>query len=163
MVAHPMELTMAQIIGFSLGGAAKNGINISLKNANRAFIYCFVGKGADATQTTFTLAQSSGNAGSATGTGEKALSDNVPIYTSDGFQAAATLTSQTAAKAYQCAVTQSVTQLVVFDIVPQNCMDVASGFDCIVVNATDPAAANCIGAFAIIEPRYSPLPSPYSD
>ena len=163
MVAHPMELTMAQIIGFSLGGAVKNGINISLKNANRAYIYCFVGKGADATQTTFTLAQSSGNAGSATGTGEKAMTGNVPIYTSDGFQAAGTLTSQTAAKAFQCAVTQSVTQLVVFDISPAACMDVAGGFDCITVNTTDPAAANCVGAFAIIEPRFSPLPSPFTD
>jgi hypothetical protein len=160
---HPLDLNVAQIIGFSLGGGAKSGINISLKNAHRALIYCFVGKGADATQTTFTLAQSSGNAGSASGTGEKAMTGNVPIYTSDGFQASTALTAQTAAKTFQCAVTQSVTQLVIFDISPAACMDVAGGFDCIVVNATDPAAANCVGAFAIIEPRFAPMPTPFSD
>ena len=160
---HPLDKTVVQVIGFALGGAGLNGINISLKNAHRALIYCFVGKGADATQTTFTLAQSSGGAGSATGTGEKALTNVVPIYTSDGFQASTALTTQTAAKAFQCAITQSVTQLVVFDIIPASCMDLANGFDCIVVNASDPAAANCAGAFAIIEPRFAPLTDPYTD
>lgn len=160
---HPMNLGLAEIIATTPGGAGKNGINLSLKNANKAFIYCINRKGADATQCTWTLQQSSGNAGSATGTGEKALTNEVPIYFSDSISASNVLTATTAAKAYQQAVTQSVTQVVVFEINPAACMDLAGGFDCIVVNASDPAAANYITAFALIEPRYAPMPTPFAD
>lgn len=160
---HPSFLNMAQIIPMGVGGGVKNGINISLKNANRAYIYCLVQKGADATQTTFTLAQSSGNAGNAAGTNEKAMTNNVPIYISDSFALDNTLTAATAAKAYQCAATQSVTQAVVFDIDPAACMDVANGFDCITVNTTDPGAANTVCAYALIDPRFSPMPTPFAD
>lgn len=160
---HPMNKTRAEIIGPCFGGEAKNGINISLKNVHKAYIYCYVGKGADATQTTFTLAQSSGNAGSAAGTGEKAMSADVPIWFSDGIGADPTLAAATAAKAYQHAVTQSVTQLCVFEIDPIKCMDLAGGFECITVNATDPGAANSIHVFADLDPRFTPLPNVFVD
>jgi hypothetical protein len=160
---HPLNLQLAEIVPLGVGGGVKNGINLSLKNAHRAFIYCFNRKGADATQCTWTLQQSSGNAGSAAGTGEKALSANVPIYYSDGFGTSNALTETTAAKAYQQAITQSVTQLVVFEVIPESCMDLANDFDCIVVNASDPGAQNTVCAFAIIEPRAVPLPTPFSD
>lgn len=154
---------LAQLAPMSVGGAVVNGINISMKNVQRALIYCFVQKGAVATQVTWTLAQSSGNAGSAAGTGEKALTNNVPIYISDSFAGSNLLTETTAAKAYQNAATQSVTQVVCFDVVPELCMDLASGFDCITVNATDPTADNYACAFALLYPRYAPMPTVYSD
>lgn len=160
---HAANLQVAEIVPSGVGGGAKNGINISLKNAHRAFIYCINRKGADATQCTWTLQQSSGNAGSAAGTGEKALTNTVPIYYSDGFGTSNALTSTTAAKSYQQAITQSVTQCVVFEVVPEACMDLPNGFDCITVNASDPGAANSVMAFAIIEPRNAPLPTPFSD
>jgi hypothetical protein len=160
---HPLNLQVAEIVAGTVGAGAANGINLSLKNAHKAYIYCFCAKKADASQTTWTLAQSTGNAGSAAGTGEKALTNSVPVYYSDGFGTSNALTSTTAAKSYQQAVTQSVTQCVVFEIVPEACMDLASGFDCIVVNASDPGAANTIHAFAIIEPRNAPVPTPFSD
>jgi hypothetical protein len=160
---HPLNKQVAVIVPGTVGAGAANGINISLKNAHRAFIYCFDAKKADATQCTWTLQQSSGNAGSAAGTGEKDLTNTVPIYYSDGFGTSNALTSTTAAKLYQQAATQSVQQCVVFEIVPEACMDLANGFDCIVVNASDPGAANTIMALAIIEPREVPLHTPFSD
>jgi hypothetical protein len=160
---HPQNQQIAEIVPSGVGGGVKNGINISLKNAHRAFIYCFNRKGADATRCTWTLQQSSGNAGSAAGTGEKAMTAVIPIRYSDGFDTSNVLTSTTAAVAYQQAATQSVTQVVVFEIVPEACMDLASNFDCITVNASDPGAANSVMAFAVIEPRYAPLPTPFSD
>jgi hypothetical protein len=163
MCFHPQNQQVAEIVPSGVGGGVKNGINLSLKNAHRAFIYCFNRKGADATQCTWTLQQSSGNAGSAAGTGEKNLTNPVPIYYSDGFDTSNVLTATTAAKLYQQAITQSVTQLVVFEVVPEACMDLAGGFDCIVVNASDPGAANSVHAFAVIEPRNCPLPTPFSD
>ena len=160
---HPENNIMAMLIPTTPGGATKNGINISLKNVQRAYIVCINEKGADATQCTWTLAQSSGNAGSATGTGEKAMTNNVPIYFTDSAALSNLLAAATAAKSYQQAVTQSVTQIVVFDIVPESCMDVAGGFDCVTINTSDPAAANYITAFALLVPRYSPLPTVFAD
>jgi len=154
---------VAQIIPMGVGGAGKNGINISLKNVLKAYIYCFIEQGADATQTTFTLAQSSGNAGSAAGTAEKALTDNVNIYYNENCALNNVLTKGTAAKAYETDVNQSRTKLVVFEIFPEACMDLANGFDCIVVNASDPAAPNIAFAFALLEPKYAPLSSVYTD
>lgn len=161
---HPENCGFAQIIPMGVGGAAKNGINISLKNVHRAFIYCIIEQGADATQTTWTLQQSTGNAGSAAGTGEKALTNNVNIWYNENCALNNVLTQGTAAKTYQTDANQSRTKLVVFDIVPEQCMDLANNFDCIVVNASDPAAANVAAAFAVLVPeRYSPLPTVYAD
>jgi hypothetical protein len=161
---HPLNLNFPiMIIPTTVGGAGKNGINISLKNAHKAYIVCINQKGADATQCTWTLAQSTGNAGSATGTGEKAMTNVVPIYYTDSAALSNTLTETTAAKSYQQAATQSVTQIVVFEIIPEEAMDIAGGFDCVTVNTSDPAAANMITAFAYLEPRYAPLPTPFSD
>jgi len=154
---------IAELVPSAVGGGAMNGINISLKNVSRCLIVCVNRKGADATQCTWTLAQSSGNAGSAAGTGEKAMTNNVPIWYSDGFGTSNLLTAATAAKSYQQAATQSVTQCVVFEIVPELCMDLANGFDCVTVNASDPGAANSVYAYALLDPRYSPLPTVFSD
>jgi hypothetical protein len=163
---HPLNQQIVEIVPSGVGGAVKNGINISLKNAHRAFIYCVNRKGADATQCTWTLAQSSGNAGSAAGTGEKAMTNNVPIYFTDDWDTNPVLAETTAAKAYQQAITQSRTQCVVFEIVPEACMDISNAstpFDCVTVNSSDPGAANSVYAFAVIEGRNAPLPTPFSD
>ena len=163
MKIDPEANDLAVLVVPGVGGAVKNGINISLKNVQRALIYCFVQKGADATQTTWTLAQSSGNAGSAAGTAEKAMTNNVPIAYCLDMTTNNLFTATTAAKTYQQAATESVCQCVKFDIVPDLCMDLANSFDCVTINATDPGAANIAFAFAILEPRYSPLPTVYSD
>lgn len=163
MSINPQTPYIVQLVASGVGGAVKNGINISLKHAHQAEIWCFNEKGADATQCTWTLAQSSGNAGSAAGTGEKAMTNNVPIRYSDGFSTDNALTAATAAKSYQQAITQSVTQVVVFHIVPELCMDLANSFDCVTVNTTDPGAANSVHAFAVIWPRFDPITNPLTD
>lgn len=166
MSINPQQPYIVEIVPAGVGGGAKNGINISLKHAHVAEIWCFNAKGADGTQCTWTLAQSSGNAGSATGTGEKAMTANVPIRYSDGFATDNSLTSATAAKSYQQAITQAVTQVVVFTIVPELCMDINNAttpFDCVTVNATDPGAANTVHAFAVIWPRFDPVTNPLTD
>lgn len=160
---HPELNQVAQIIPMGVGGAGKNGINISLKQVHRAFIYCFIEQGADATQTTWTLAQSTGNAGSAAGTGEKALSANVNIWYNENCALNQVVAQAAAAKSYQTDINQSRTKVVVFEIIPEQCMDLANDFDCIVINSTDPAAANIAFAFAVLEARYGPLKTVYSD
>lgn len=163
MEFHPSLNQLAQIIPGAVGGAVKNGINISLKNCKRAFIYVIIEQGADATQTTVTLAQSSGNAGSASGTGEKALTDVCNLWYNENCALNQVLTKGTAAKSYQTDVNQSRTKMVVFEVIPGQCMDLANDFDCIVINSTDPAAANSLIAFAILDAAHGPLPTVYSD
>lgn len=155
---HPEQNALVELVAGAVGGGAKNGLNVNLSNVQKAYIYCFNNKGADATQCTWTLQQSTGGGGSATGTGEKALTNNVPIWFTDTFQLSQVLAPTTAAKAYQQSAEQSRTQCVVFEVVPEACMDIAGGFDHIVVNASDPGAANSVHAIAILIPRYAPLP-----
>lgn len=163
MSINPQTPYIVEIVPSGVGGGAKNGINVSLKNAQLAEVWCFNNKGADATQCTWTLQQSTGNAGSAAGTSEGALTNSVPVRYSDAFNTSSALTATTAAKAYQQAVTQSVTQVVVFTVVPEQAMNVAGGYDTLVVNASDPGAANSVHAFAVIWPRYDPLPTALTD
>ena len=85
MSINPQTPYIVEIVPSGVGGGAKNGINVSLKNAQLAEVWCFNSKGADATQCTWTLQQSTGNAGSAAGTGERAMTNSVPVRYSDGF------------------------------------------------------------------------------
>ena len=71
---HPANNILAQIIPMGVGGAGKNGINISLKNVHRAYVVCVIEQGADGTRTRFSLRQSTGGPGTAAGTLEKAIS-----------------------------------------------------------------------------------------
>lgn len=144
----------------------RDGTFISLKNIHRAFICVIVHQGADATNHTFTLKQATAGAGTATGTSEKALLVNTPVYfNKTGWATSNLLTAGTSTLgAYQIGADQSVDKLLIFDIVPERDMDLANGFDCIGIDFTDLGAANSAGAFAILIPsRYSPLPTVYSD
>jgi hypothetical protein len=132
------------------------GINISLKNALKAYVVAIHRSGAAAAQGVVTLAQSTGNAGSASGTGEKALTNNVPIWINEASDADSLLTATTAAKAYTFDINQTRTKIAVFEVDPIACMDLPNGFDCLVANVTGGDALNFIDVFAIIEPRYSP-------
>lgn len=160
---HPELNAIVPIAAFGADNT-RDGTYISLKNVQRAFIVCWIEQGADGTQHTFTLMQATGGAGTATGTSEKVMTNNVPIYYSEDFSASNLLSAATAAKNYQLTNAQSKTKVVIFDIVPESCMDVANGFDCIKVDFTDIGASNVGGAFAILLPaRYAPLPTVLAD
>ena len=161
---HPENNIIAQIIAGGVGGAVKNGYNISLKNVHRCLLVCIIEQGADATQTTISPKQSSSGAGTAVGTDEKALTNNVNIYYNENCVTSNLLTKGTAAKTYQTDVNVSRTKMVIFDIVPAECMDIANGYDVLCVNTTDPAAANSLICIAILDPvRFAPLPTVFAD
>jgi hypothetical protein len=144
----------------------RDGTYISLKGVHRAFICVIVHQGADATNHTFTLKQATAGAGTATGTSEKALLVNTPVYFNKTTWATTNvLTAGTSTLgAYTIGADQSVDKLLIFDIIPERDMDVTNGFDCIGINFSDLGAANSGGAFAILIPdRYTPLATVYSD
>ncbi len=144
----------------------RDGTYISLKGVHRAFICVIIHQGADATNHTLTLKQATAGAGTATGTSEKALLVNSPVfYNKTSWATTNVLTAGTATLGVvTMGVDQSVDKRMVFDIIPERDMDVANGFDCIGITFSDLGAANSGGAFAILLPaRYSPLASVYSD
>jgi len=162
---HPALNMIANLTTWEMDNV-RDGTYISLKGVHRAFICVIVHQGADATDHTFTLKQATGGAGTATGTAEKALLVNTPVYFNKTTWASSNvLTAATSTLgAYTIGADQSVDKILIFDIIPERDMDVTNGFDCIGINFSDLGAANSGGAFAILIPsRYSPLATVYSD
>ena len=162
---HPALNMIANMTTWEMDNV-RDGTYISLKGVHRAFICVIVHQGADATAHTFTLKQATGGAGTATGTSEKALLVDSPVYfNKTSWATTNVLTAGTATLgAYTIGADQSVDKLLIFDIIPERDMDVTNGFDCIGINFSDLGAANSGGAFAILIPsRYSPLATVYSD
>ena len=160
---HPSLNTLAQLAFFGID-AVRDGYFISLKNVHRAFIFVIVEQGADATAHVLTLKQATAGAGTTTGTGEKALLVNSPVYYNENCKINNIMTAGTAALGvYTMDANQSRTKMVVFEIVPERDMDMANSFDCIGIDISDLGAANVGGAFAILEPRYGPLPTVFAD
>lgn len=159
---HPELNAIAELVKFATD-AVRDGIYISLKNVHRAFIVVFIGQLADATQHTLTLKQATAGAGTAIGTSEKALLVDSPIYINQNCGASNLVTAATATLGvYTTDINQTRSKIVIFEIVPERDMDLANSFDCIGIDMSD-LGVNTAGAFAILEPRYGPLPTVYSD
>lgn len=159
----PLGIGIAEILPIGVLTSARNGVNICLRNYQRAYVICRMQHGANATQETFTFAQSSGAAGQAVGVGEKVLTNNIDNWwysndftlTADGLQDV-TWSEGAAAKAVQFDATQSKSKIAVFDIEPEKVMDLANGFDCLTVNTAGSNSAHYGEVFAILLPRYKP-------
>ena len=162
---HPALNMIANLTTWEMDNT-RDGKYISLKGVHRAFICVIIHQGADATNHTLTLKQATAGAGTATGTSEKALLVDSPVYFNKTTWA--TTNVLTAGTATLGVVTMgadiSLDKIMIFDIIPERDMDVTNGFDCIGIDFSDLGAANSGGAFAILIPdRYSPLATVYSD
>ena len=107
----------------------------SLKNALKAYVVAHVNQGNAAT-VQLSLLQASAVAG----TGSKAIAA-VPIWSNLDTSVNDTLTSRTAAATYTTDAGVK-DKLVVFEITPESCMDIANGFDCIAVSTGASNVAN---------------------
>ena len=130
----------------------------SLKNATKAFVVVHVNQGNAAT-VLLSLLQATAVAG----TSSKAITAT-PIWSNLDTSVNDTLTSRTAAATYttDAAVKDKI---VVFEITPDQCMDVANGFDAIAVSTGASNAANITEAKLFIVGSYqgaSP-PNSYTD
>jgi hypothetical protein len=161
---HP-ELNLIANLGRFLVNEAKDSAYISLKNVHRAFLVVIITQGAVATQHTLTVKQATAGAGTTTGTSEKALLVNSPVYYNQNCALSNLLTLGTATLGVYTTDTEATrTKMVVFDIVPERDMDIANGFDCIGLNTSDFGASCTGGVFAILIPtRYAPMATVYAD
>jgi hypothetical protein len=145
------------------------GINISLKNIHKAFLVAIVEQGADGTAHVVTPKQSTGNAGSATGTSEKGFTKPLRFWYNENCEinnilALAAAIADGVAQIYTMGIDQTRTKMVVVEIVPAESMDIANGFDCVTLDISDVGALNSVIMFALLDPvRFAPLPTVYAD
>jgi hypothetical protein len=116
---------------------------VSLRNAQKGWLVFYVNQGNAATILVTPL-----QATSYTGTGSKALTNNVPIWLCDAATTADAFTTVTAAANYTTDANVAI-KIVIFEITPEIALDMANGFNHIGVSTGSSNAANITSAMFI--------------
>lgn len=153
----PQQLSFYSLLTPAADAAGRTSAYLSLKNAVKAWIVCYIEQGNAAT-----ILLSPLQATAVAGTGSKAISA-ARIWTkldhaSVDFTAqteAATFTTDAATKA----------KFVIFELDLAKVLDVAGAFDCMAVSTGASNAANITSAFLVMQPRHqgATVPSPLTD
>lgn len=130
-------------------GGRTSAVYPSLKNALRAWIVVYLTQGA---ANTVQLDPVQGTA--VAGTGSKPITGNMLIWSNLDVSANDTFTARTAAKTYTTDAGVH-NKIVVFQIDPAECMDVAGAFDCVGLTTGASAAANITSALLLIDEKFS--------
>ena len=130
-------------------GGRTSAVYPSLKNAVRAWVVVYLTQGA-----ANTVQLDPVQATAVAGTNSKALTGNVAIYSNLDVSASDTLVARTAAKTYTTDAGVH-NKIVVFQIDPAECLDVANSFDCIGLTTGASAAANITSALLLVDEKYS--------
>lgn len=130
------QLPPVNLLPPAADAAGRTSVYVSLKGcAGKAFIVAHVNQGT-AAQVTLTPLQAS----DVSGTGSKAISA-VPIsLVADTSVSDAFVAQAVAANFQTSAATKD--KIVVFEIVPEACMDIANGFDCLAIQTSASNAGN---------------------
>lgn len=136
--------------------AGRTGRWISIKDAQRAWIVCYLDQGNAAT-VLITPRQASAVAG----TGSKVLANNVQIWANLDIAASDILVRQ--ADGVNYTTDAGVKEKIVLFQIELAGLDVAGGFDCITVATGASNAANITAAFAELETRYNQATLPRVD
>lgn len=135
--------------------AGRTGTYRSLKNALKAYIVVCVNQG-NASTVLLSVLQASAVAG----TGSKAITAT-PIWANQDEAAADGDVAQAAAATFTTSAALKIKR-VVFEIVPEQCMDTVNGFDCITVSTGASNAANITEAHLVVIPSYQQASPPNS-
>lgn len=128
------------ILPIATDAAGRTGVYASLRNALKAWLIVEVNQGNAATVALTPLqATSSGGAGS------KAISTAAPIWLNDATSASDALVAQAAALNLTTDATLA-DKLVIFEIIPEDALDIANGFNHISISTGASNAANITGA-----------------
>lgn len=135
--------------------AGRNGAWISCKNAHKVYVVVHVDQGNAAT-IALTLEQAQAIAG----TGAKAITATVPIWSNLDTAASDTLVRRTDAASYTTDAGVKI-KIVIFEIQPQRALDLANDFDCIRVVTGASNAANITSGLYVASPlRFEGDPPP---
>ena len=155
----PFQIPPTALLAPAADAAGRSSSFVSLKNALKAWIVCHVNQGNAAT-----VALTPEQATAVAGTSAKVITAT-PIWANlDTATIAAPGVKETDAANFttDAAVKDKI---VIFEIVPEQCMDVANGFDCINVTTGASNAANITSAEIYILGAYQQAspPSPLVD
>ncbi len=154
MITLPQSFKIVELMKPATDAAGRTGSWVSLKNAKRATVVFHVQQANAAT-----IAVSINQATAVAGTGSKVLSLAVPIWANLDTSVNDTLVRQTDAKNL---TTDAATKnkMIVFQIDPALCMDIAGGFDCITIITGASNAANLTQAMVYLEMDYEQATPP---
>jgi hypothetical protein len=131
----PYQIPPVSLLPPATDAAGRIGAYRSLKSGLKAWVLARVNQG-NAAQVTFSLLQ----AQDVSGTNAKAIGA-VPIWLDANTGTTDALVAQAAAATFQTS-TATTDKIVVFEITPEMCLDVANGFDCIALETSASNAAN---------------------
>ena len=154
----PAQIPPVSLLPPATDAAGRTGSYRSLKNALKAYIVARVNQG-NAAQVTFTPLQAQDVAG----TGAKAIAA-VPIWLDADTSVSDALVVQAAAASLQTSAATK-DKIVVFEITPEQALDVANGFDCIALQTSASNVANITTAELFVLGSYQQAtpPSTYSN
>jgi len=153
---------MAQVISLlspAADAAGRTSAYVSLKNAQKAFIVCYITQGNAAT-----IALTPLQASAVAGTGSKALTSAAPIAVNLDTDTIPSDTMSIVAAAANYTTDAGVkNKIVIFEIDPIESMDINNGFNHIAVSTGASNAANITSALLVITPlRYQQQVPPAS-
>lgn len=155
----PYQIPPTALLAPAADSAGRTSSYVSLKNAMKAYIVCHINQG-NAAPVALTPLQASAVAG----TGSKAITAT-PIWSNaDTATIAAPGTKQTDAANFTTSAAVK-DKIVIFEIVPEQCMDIANGFHDIAIQTGASNAANITAAeiFILGSFQQASPPSPLVD
>lgn len=150
----PYQLPPVSLLPPAADAAGRTSAYRSLKNAMKAYVIAEVNQGNAAT-VLLTLLQGK----DVSGTGSKAITGVVPIWLENNTTLSDALVSQAAALNFTTDATLN-NKIVVFEIVPEQCMDVVNGFRSIAISTGASNAANITRAELLVLESYQGISQP---
>jgi hypothetical protein len=153
IVTLPEKYKVVAALNPATDAAGRTGAYVSLKNVNMAFIVVHITQGNAAT-----IAISINQASAVAGTGAKAITTVVPIWSNLDVSVNDTLVRRTDAVSYTTDAGVK-NKVVIFQVDPAG-LDVANGFDCIAVVTGASNVANITQAVYLLDERYKQATPP---
>lgn len=150
MVHIPNKVKPVNLLAPAADAAGRtSAVYASLKNAVRAWIVVYLTQGNAATVQLDPV-----QATAVAGTGSKAMTGNMLIWSNLDVATNDTLTARTAAKTYTTDAGVK-NKIVIFQIDPAECLDIANSFDCVGLTTGASNAANITSALLFVDEKYS--------
>lgn len=143
----PYEVPPVGLLPPAADAGGRTSAYHTLKNALKAYVVCHVNQGNAAT-VQFSVLQATDVAGDSS----KAVTA-MPIWLVADTSVADAVVAQAAAASFTTSATTK-DKIVVFEILPEACMDLANGFDCIAVQTAASNAANITEAMLFVVEAY---------
>jgi hypothetical protein len=154
----PYQIPPVSLLPAATDAAGRTGSYRSLKNALKAYVVARVNQGNAAT-VQFSLLQAS----DVSGTGSKVVTA-MPNWLVADTSVSDALVAQAAAANFTTSATTK-DKIVVFEITPESCLDIANGFDCVAIQTGASNAGNITSAELFVLGSYAQTtpPSTYTN